>query len=47
METGPEHNKSFEVGVRINGELLGIGFGKSKKKAEQKAAKIAIEKLIS
>ncbi len=47
METGPEHNKSFEVGVRVDGELLGFGFGKSKKKAEQKAAKIALEKLIT
>ena len=46
METGPEHDKSFEVIVRLNGKQLGIGSGKSKKEAEQEAAKIAIGNLI-
>lgn len=46
METGPEHDKSFEVIVRLNGEQLGIGHGKSKKEAEQEAAKIAVENIL-
>ncbi len=37
-ETGPDHDKSFEVGVYINGELIGKGMGRSKQDAEQAAA---------
>ncbi len=44
-ETGPDHQKHFEVEVRINDELSGRGSGKRKKEAEQKAAKEALEKL--
>lgn len=44
-EKGPEHKKEFEVGVYIKGKLTGIGRGKSKKEAEKKAAKEAIERL--
>lgn len=44
-ETGPSHQKKFEVQVKVGGEVKGIGSGKSKKKAEQKAAKEALEKL--
>lgn len=44
-EGGPDHNKWFEVGVKINGKLLGKGRGSSKQKAEKEAAKSAVEKL--
>ncbi len=44
-ESGPGHNRTFEVKVMIEEEQLGTGIGKSKKKAEQKAAKKALEKL--
>jgi len=44
-EEGPDHNKSFTIEVKINDKILGIGTGNSKKKAEQMAAKNALEKL--
>jgi len=44
-ESGPEHNKRFQASVLIKGEVIGMGWGKSKKKAEQEAAKSALEKL--
>ena len=44
-ETGPDHAKEFEVVVKIKNEIQGRGLGKSKKEAEQAAAKIAIEVL--
>ncbi|MDR2569710.1 MAG: ribonuclease III [Oscillospiraceae bacterium] len=40
---GPDHDKSFTVDVKLNGKTIGIGTGKSKKNAEQIAAKAAIE----
>ena len=43
-ETGPDHAKEFEVVVKIKNEIQGKGLGKSKKEAEQAAAKIAMEK---
>lgn len=43
-ESGPDHDKNFEVCVEINGEPFGIGSGKSKKRAEQAAARQAIER---
>jgi len=42
-ESGPGHNRTFEVEVLIGDEQLGTGIGKSKKKAEQKAAKEALK----
>jgi len=42
-ENGPDHMKSFTVEVRLNGKVLGEGLGKSKKEAEQAAAKSALE----
>lgn len=42
-ETGPDHEKIFTVAVRCGGKKLGEGMGKSKKMAEQMAAKIALE----
>ncbi len=43
--TGPDHNKVFEVAILLDGEILATAKGKSKKAAQQEAAKIAIEKL--
>ncbi len=40
---GPDHAKVFEVEVRINGKILGIATGLSKKEAEQNAARAAIQ----
>lgn len=37
-ESGPEHNKTFFVSVKLDGKELGTGKGKSKKDAEQAAA---------
>ena len=44
-EFGPDHNKTFEISVYYNNKLLGTGIGKSKKEAEQCAAKKALNKL--
>jgi ribonuclease-3 len=44
-ETGPDHQKQFEIEVWIKGQLSGRGTGKSKKEAEQRAAREALEKL--
>lgn len=43
-ESGPDHNKYFNVEVSHKGKVLGTGSGKSKKEAEQKAAYVALEK---
>ena len=43
-ETGPSHDKQFEVEVRIDNIVYGKGIGKSKKEAEQNAAKDAYSK---
>ena len=45
-ESGPDHDKQFEVAVSLNGSEVGRGSGRSKKKAEQAAAKAAIEALF-
>ena len=45
-ETGPDHDKHFEVAVDLNGTEVGRGAGRSKKRAEQEAARIAIEHLF-
>ncbi|MFO1463636.1 MAG: ribonuclease III [bacterium] len=44
-ESGPDHDKTFEINLLIRGELMGVGIGKSKKNAEQAAAKEALEAL--
>lgn len=44
-ETGPAHNKSFTIQVKIDDIVYGVGSASSKKEAEQEAAKSAIEKL--
>ena len=42
-ETGPDHDKRFEVEVQLNSNVVGKGVGKSKKRAEQEAAREALE----
>ncbi|MDT8901245.1 ribonuclease III [Anaeroselena agilis] len=44
-ESGPDHNKTFSVAVSVNNVLLGTGNGRSKKEAEQSAARRAVEQL--
>lgn len=44
-ESGPDHAKVFSMEVDLDGERVGQGSGRSKKEAEQMAAKAAIEKL--
>ncbi len=41
-EKGPDHDKVFTVEVRLNSNVIGTGKGKSKKQAEQMAAKQAL-----
>lgn len=42
-ESGPDHDKLFTVEVHLNSNVLGTGTGKSKKLAEQSAARQALE----
>jgi ribonuclease-3 len=44
-ETGPDHNKNFHVQVVHDGKVIGLGEGRSKKAAEQRAAFDALIKL--
>ena len=44
-ETGPDHDKSFEAEVEVNGNILATGIGKSKKEAQMQAAKKALENI--
>ncbi len=41
-EKGPDHNKVFEAEVHLNSNVVGRGVGRSKKQAEQEAAKEAL-----
>ena len=43
-EKGPSHDKIFTCQVKVDGIVLGVGSGGSKKSAEQEAAKIALSK---
>ena len=45
-QSGPDHDKIFEVDVLLNGQMVGHGQGRSKKKAEQAAAEQAVAKLF-
>jgi len=45
-ESGPSHNKTFEIEARVDDIVYGKGIGTSKKEAEQEAAKNALSKLI-
>ncbi len=42
-ESGPAHNKNFQVEVSVNGKIMGSGEGASKKEAEEEAAKLALQ----
>jgi ribonuclease III len=44
-ESGPDHAKVFEVELDLHGEILGRASGRSKKDAEQAAARLALEAL--
>jgi len=46
-EVGPDHSKTFEIEVELRGQVLGRGSGRSKKDAEQGAARVAIEALAA
>ena len=41
--SGPDHDKHFKVEVHLNSNVIGRGGGKSKKEAEQQAAREALE----
>lgn len=41
-ESGPDHNKQFAVEVHLNSNVIGSGRGRSKKEAEQQAAREAL-----
>jgi len=43
--SGPDHKKEFEIEVSLNDQPIAKAKGKSKKEAQQKAAKIALKKL--
>lgn len=43
-EIGPDHDKTFEVQLMVNGKPESTGVGKSKKQAEQRAAEAMIER---
>lgn len=44
--SGPDHARMFEVELQIEGKLYGTGSGKTKKEAEQEAAREALENLV-
>ena len=43
LEEGPEHNKIFTVAAKVNNNVVGTGKSNSKKDAEMKAARVALE----
>ena len=44
-ESGPDHAKRFTFAVALNGDVIGEGSGRTKKEAEQEAAKAALQTL--
>lgn len=46
-ESGPPHQRRFEVAVLVQAEVVGTGEGSSKKTAEQAAAAVALERLAT
>ena len=44
-ESGPDHRKMFRIEVWINGACLAVGEGSTKKEAEQRGARAALERL--
>jgi ribonuclease-3 len=45
--SGPDHARTFYVTVTIDGEAHGTGVGRSKKQAEQLAARDAVDALVA
>jgi ribonuclease-3 len=45
-EEGPPHARRFTVTARVDGRPLGSGSGRSKKHAEQQAARVTVERLV-
>ena len=43
--SGPDHARVFTACVTLNGKVVGLGNGRSKKEAEQDAARTALEQL--
>lgn len=41
--SGPDHDKRYEIEVHLNSNVIGKGMGRSKKQAEQEAAKQALQ----
>ena len=41
--SGPDHEKTFEVEARLNSNIVGRGTGKTKREAEQNAARSELE----
>ncbi|MFC2150325.1 ribonuclease III [Calditrichota bacterium] len=46
-ETGPDHAKHFKIEVIVDGQMVGIGMGRTKKAAQQKAAESAFADLTA
>ena len=46
-ESGPAHNKTFEMAVKVDDIVYGTAKAKTKKEAEQMAAKVALDKEVS
>jgi ribonuclease-3 len=46
-EEGPPHARTYTVTARVDGRALGSGSGRSKKHAEQQAARVAVEQLVA
>ncbi len=44
-QSGPDHDKQFVFEVQLNGKVIGVGNGSSKKRAEQEAARAALDNL--
>ena len=44
-EVGPPHDRRFEIRATVGGDEVGVGSGRSKKQAEQAAARRALERL--
>ena len=44
-QSGPDHDKDFVAKAMINGKMYEPGNGKSKREAEQEAAKLALKEL--
>jgi len=47
LEQGPDHAKEFTVEVLVNGEVHGVGLGRSKQAAEQEAAREALARVYN